>query len=300
MNFRNKTENYNDLNISWDGNAWKFDGIYIYTDMCWTFLWHLVTGRRRRCWTRSTITMWSVSKPTSSGNLRIWWWNSQRHRIYSRIKCPNFRYCKCRSLNVHFRNLKNVKCHNLDFTVNHPSFAGVLFLLLYAQLVGTYNGVAQASVRLSVHKACRPDTDWTIPARTLKLGTLTTYDKRMNPIDFQGQVSKVKVTRNTLLLNLINRIQTEPFKLGPSNLVHILLMTRGRHLLISKVRGHRSRSYIRYTLLLNLVNTIQTEPLQLINKTFKLGTLTTYDKRTNPIDFQGQGQRSRSHVTHCC
>ena len=52
----------------------------------------------------------------------------------------------------------------------------------------------------------------------------------MNPIDFQGQGSKVKVTRNTLLLNLVNTIQTEPFKLGPSNLVHILLMTRGYYL----------------------------------------------------------------------
>ena len=78
---------------------------------------------------------------------------------------------------------------------------------------------------------------------TFKLRTFTTYDKRPNPIDFQGQGSKVKVTRNTLLLNLVNMIQTEPFKLGPSNLVHILPMTRGRHLLISKVRGQRSRPY---------------------------------------------------------
>ena len=49
----------------------------------------------------------------------------------------------------------------------------------------------------------------------------------MNPIDFQGQGSKVKVTRYTLLFNLVNTIQPEPFQLGPSNLVHILLMTRG-------------------------------------------------------------------------
>ena len=65
----------------------------------------------------------------------------------------------------------------------------------------------------------------------------------MNPIDFQGQGSKVKVTSYTLLLNLVNRIQTEPFKLGLLNLVHILLMTRGRHLVIFKVRGQKSRSY---------------------------------------------------------
>ena len=35
-----------------------------------------------------------------------------------------------------------------------------------------------------------------------------------------------------LSTKLVNRIQTEPFKLGPANLVHILLMTRGRTLLI--------------------------------------------------------------------
>ena len=99
------------------------------------------------------------------------------------------------------------------------------------------------SVCPSVHKTCKHDTDWTVPARIFKLGTLTTYDKKTNPIDFQGQGSKVKVTRNTLLFNLVNTIQTELFKLGPSNLVHILLMARGRHLLISEVRGQRSRSY---------------------------------------------------------
>ena len=45
-----------------------------------------------------------------------------------------------------------------------------------------------------------------------------------------------------LSTKLVNTIQTEPFQLGPSNLVHLLLMTRGRTLLIFKVRGQRSRS----------------------------------------------------------
>ena len=58
----------------------------------------------------------------------------------------------------------------------------------------------------------------------------------MAPIGFQGQGSKVKVKCYTLLLNLVNIIQTEPFQLGPSNLEHILLMTR-RHLLVFKVKG---------------------------------------------------------------
>ena len=76
---------------------------------------------------------------------------------------------------------------------------------------------------------------------TIKLGTHTSYDKRTTPIDFQGQGSKVKVTRYTLLLNLVNMIQTEPFQLWPSNLVCTLLMTRGWHLYIFKFRGQRSK-----------------------------------------------------------
>ena len=63
------------------------------------------------------------------------------------------------------------------------------------------------SVCGSVHKACIHDTDRAIPARTVQLGTHTAYDKR-NPIDFQGQGSKVKVICYTLLLNLVNTIQT--------------------------------------------------------------------------------------------
>ena len=64
-----------------------------------------------------------------------------------------------------------------------------------------------------------------------------TREQTLFSIDFQGHVSKVKVIRWTLLLNLVNTIQTEPFQLWLSNLVCILLMTRGRHLLISKVKG---------------------------------------------------------------
>ena len=40
-----------------------------------------------------------------------------------------------------------------------------------------------------------------------------------------------------LSAKLVNRIETEPFQLGQSNLVHLLLMTRGQTLLIFKVRG---------------------------------------------------------------
>ena len=109
------------------------------------------------------------------------------------------------------------------------------------------SGVEDHGHRLDVVKLCKHHVDWTLPARTIKFGTHTTYDKRTNPIDFQGQGSKVKGTCYTLLLlSLVNTIQTEPLQLGPSNLVHILLMTRGRYLLIFKVRGQRSRSHTRH------------------------------------------------------
>ena len=45
-----------------------------------------------------------------------------------------------------------------------------------------------------VNKACKHNTDWTVPARTVKLGVHNTYDKRTNPIDFQGHRTKGKVT----------------------------------------------------------------------------------------------------------
>ena len=108
-----------------------------------------------------------------------------------------------------------------------------------------------------VVKACKHDTDWTVSARTVELGTLTTYDKRIKPIALQGHGSKVKVT---LLLNLVNNMQKDPFQLALSNLVHILLMTRGWHLLLSRSKVN---VICYYTLLLNRVNMIQIEPFQL-------------------------------------
>ena len=108
------------------------------------------------------------------------------------------------------------------------------------------------SVRPSVHKACKHDTDRAVSARTVKLGTHIPYDKRKNPIDFQGHGSKVKVTRYTLLLNLVNTIQTEPFQLGSSNLVHKLL--NDKRTTPIDFQGHGSKVKVtHYTLLLNLV-----------------------------------------------
>ena len=74
----------------------------------------------------------------------------------------------------------------------------------------------------------------------------------MNPIDFQGH-------RWTLLLNLVNLIQTEPFQLGPSNLYARLVGTYyGMAQVSVRPSGHLSVG-----LSTNLVNTIETELMQL-------------------------------------
>ena len=58
-----------------------------------------------------------------------------------------------------------------------------------------------------------------------------------------------------LSTKLVDTIQTEPFKLGPSNLVHLLLMTRGGQLLILRSGSKVKVTY--WTLLLSLVNKVQ-------------------------------------------
>ena len=61
---------------------------------------------------------------------------------------------------------------------------------------------------LHVVKPCKHDADWTVSARTVILDTHTIMTIGMigGHIDFQGQGSKVKVTRYTLLLNLVNSL----------------------------------------------------------------------------------------------
>ena len=76
-----------------------------------------------------------------------------------------------------------------------------------------------------------------------KLGTHTTYDKRTNPIDFQGHGSKVKVTCYTLLLNLV--------KHDTDWTVSLTTVKLGTHTTYDKrtisidfqIRGQRSRSH---------------------------------------------------------
>ena len=64
----------------------------------------------------------------------------------------------------------------------------------------------------------------------------------MNPIDFGGQRSKVKVTMDIYGNKLVNMIETKPVCISLSNMADMLTMVRGWTLLILKVRGQRSRS----------------------------------------------------------
>ena len=68
----------------------------------------------------------------------------------------------------------------------------------------------------------------------------------MNPIDFGGQRSKVKVTMGIYGNKLVNTIETKPLCISLSNLADMLTMVRGWTLLILEVRGQRSRSQWTY------------------------------------------------------
>ena len=86
---------------------------------------------------------------------------------------------------------------------------------------------------------------------------------------------------------LVNTIQTEPFKLGPSNFVHVLLMTRGQTLLISR-SGVKGQGHMLHIVIQPCKHDADiTVPV----RTVKLGKHTTYDKRTTPIDFQSHGSK---------
>ena len=91
-----------------------------------------------------------------------------------------------------------------------------------------------------------------------------------------------------LSTKLVNTVQTEPYQLGPSNLIHILLMTRGRTLMIFKVMGSKVK-VTRYTFLLNLVNMIQTEPFHLRPSNLVHILLMTRGRHQLIFKVRGQG-----------
>ena len=70
------------------------------------------------------------------------------------------------------------------------------------------------------------------------------HDERMNPIDFGGQRSKVKVTMDIYRNKLVNMIETKPLRISLSNLADMLTMVRGWTLLILEVKGQGHNGHI--------------------------------------------------------
>ena len=71
----------------------------------------------------------------------------------------------------------------------------------------------------------------------IKLGRHVNHGERMDPIDFGGQRSKVKVTMDIYVNKLVNMIETKLLCISLSNLTDMLTMVRGWTLLILEVKG---------------------------------------------------------------
>ena len=61
----------------------------------------------------------------------------------------------------------------------------------------------------------------------IKLGRHVYHGERMNPIDFKGQRSKIKVTMDIYGDRLVSTIATQPLCAFWSNLADMLAMERG-------------------------------------------------------------------------
>ena len=93
---------------------------------------------------------------------------------------------------------------------------------------------------------CEHDRNFTVVCLFLKLGRHVHYNERMNPSDFGGQRSKIKVTIDIYGNKLVNKIETKPLCASPSNFEYMLAILRGLTLLILEVTGQRSRSQYTY------------------------------------------------------
>ena len=66
----------------------------------------------------------------------------------------------------------------------------------------------------------------------------------MDPLDFEGQRLKVKVTMDIYGNNLVNRIETKALCASWSNLADMLAMVKWRTLLILEVKGQGYNGHI--------------------------------------------------------
>ena len=90
----------------------------------------------------------------------------------------------------------------------------------------------------------------------IKPGRNFNHSERIDPIDFGGQRSKVKVTIDRCGNKFLNMIETKPLCASSSNLADMLTMTREFFLLILEVKGQGHNGLSQRSI--NLKNCIMT------------------------------------------
>ena len=78
----------------------------------------------------------------------------------------------------------------------------------------------------------------------IKLGRYVSHSERMNPIEFGGQRSMVKVTMDIFGNKLVIMIETKPLCISLSNLAEMLTMMREWTLSIFEVKDQGHNGHI--------------------------------------------------------
>ena len=137
-------------------------------------------------------------------------------------------------------------------------------------------------IRPSVRGPWEHNRDYTIACFFIKLGRHVNRDDRIDPIDFGGQRSKIKVTMDIYGNKLVNTIETKLFCISLSNLVDMSTMVRGRTLLILEVKGQGHNGHIwKYAC-------EHDSDLTIVCFLVKLGRHFSHGERMNRVDFGSQ------------
>ena len=119
-------------------------------------------------------------------------------------------------------------------------------MFFYYALVLSLGAYSIWIISLSIRLYAKNVLDLQLKKKLYALQSQSNYGIALASVRPSVDLSAKLVSLGTFLILLVNMIQTEPFPPGPPNLVQILLMTRGRHLLLLKVRGQRSRSHAKH------------------------------------------------------
>ena len=141
------------------------------------------------------------------------------HVASSKIECQNFSYV--------YRSRKHWECKYYSVWISCLISLSPRNALRWGYSNAAVVPSVSPSVVPSVRGPCEHNRDYTVAYFFVKLGRHFNHDKRMNPIDFGGQRSKVKVTMDIYGNKLVNTIETTPLRVSLSNLVDMLTMIRG-------------------------------------------------------------------------